>query len=145
MANYASVTLVGHLGRDPETKQLSSAAGSVTSFSLATTVKRKDSETTTWWNCSLFGKRGEALAKYLKKGDPVLVAGEPMLRAYQKKDGGEGHALEVTCSDFSFIASKSDSNGGSGVSSPTQQPSYSDTPQAPQSPHNANYDDDIPF
>lgn len=145
MANYASVTLVGHLGRDPETKQLSSAAGSVTSFSLATTVKRKDAETTTWWNCSLFGKRGEALARYLKKGDPVLVTGEPLLRAYQKKDGGEGHALEVTCSDFSFIGTRSDSNGGSGDSNHAPQPSYQSSSQAPQSTPNANYDDDIPF
>jgi single-strand DNA-binding protein len=142
MANYASVTLMGHLGRDPETKQLSSAAGSVTSFSLATTVKRKDTETTTWWNCQLFGKRGEALARYLKKGDPVLVAGEPLLRAYQKKDGGDGQALEVTCSDFSFVGAKGDSTG---VSSPAPQPSYSDAPKAPQSTHNANDDDDIPF
>jgi len=145
MANHASVTLVGHLGRDPETKQLASVAGSVTSFSLATTVKRKDAETTTWWNCSLFGKRGEALARYLKKGDPVLVTGEPLLRAYQKKDGTEGHALEVTCSDFSFIGAKGDSNGAVSDSSSAPPPSYSQNAQAPQSTHNANYDDDIPF
>lgn len=46
MANFASVTLIGHLGRDVELKSLADGT-SVANFSLATSRKRRDSETST--------------------------------------------------------------------------------------------------
>lgn len=144
MPNYASVTLVGHLGRDPEVKHLPSG-DSVTAFSIATSRKRKDEETTTWWNCSLFGKRGEALAKYLRKGDPVLIHGEPYLRKYSGANG-EGQSLDVVVSDFAFVGAKGDSGPGGG-SGPSRE---AKTPQrgaqgASGASSGGGFDDDIPF
>ena len=111
MPNFANVTLVGHLGRDPETKFTPSGTG-IVSFSLATS--RKDGqghETTTWWRCTCFGKRGEVIAQYVKRGDPILVQGEPSLREFSKKDGSPGHSLEVVVNDFAFIKGKRDADG----------------------------------
>jgi single-strand DNA-binding protein len=141
MPNYASVTLVGHLGRDPETKHLPSG-DSVTAFSIATSRKRKDEEITTWWNCSLFGKRGEALAKYLKKGDPVLVHGEPYLRKYQGASG-EGQSLDVVVSDFAFVGGK----GDSGQVAPSAPVRESRPPRSGAQGASApvNFDEEIPF
>ena len=89
MPSFASVTLIGHLGRDCDERSMPDGTA-VTKFSLATSRKRRDGEVTTWWNCVLFGKRGETLAQYLHKGDPVLIQGEPYLRAYTAKDGSDG-------------------------------------------------------
>lgn len=106
MPNHASVTLAGHLGKDPQTRH-TPAGESVTSFSLATTInKKRDTERTTWWNCSAWGKRGEVIAQYLRKGDPILVTGEPSLRKYQTQDGRDGVSLEVNVQGFSFLGSK---------------------------------------
>jgi single-strand DNA-binding protein len=144
MPNYASITLVGHLGKDPQSKQLNDGQ-TVVSFSIATSRKRGDNEICTWWNCSLFGKRGEALARFLKKGDPVLVHGEPVLRKYTANDGTDGVSLDVTCSDFAFIGSKSDSSVNQGHDSNTPSQTPQRAAQSASAASGADYDTDIPF
>jgi single-strand DNA-binding protein len=155
MPNYASVTLAGHLGRDCETKYLP-AGDAITSFSIATSRKWKDKsgeqkEETTWWNCSMFGKRGEVIAKYLRKGDPILIHGEPSMRKYQTQDGRDGVSLDVRVSDFAFIGAKGDQTrqeprgGGAGDGA------YQPADHARQAAYSASgggtdkLDDDIPF
>ena len=148
MPNYASVTIVGHLGKQPETRY-TSGGESVTSFSLATTVNRKkDNELTTWWNCTAWGKRGETIAQYLRKGDPILVQGEPSLRTYTTKDGRDGMALDVNVQGFSFLGGKDDRQTGQeprgdarGGGARVGQGLRSAAPQAAP----AAFDDDIPF
>ena len=130
MPNYAHVTLIGHLGQDPETRHMPNG-DPVVSFSMATSRKRKDQETTTWWRVSLFGRRGETLAQHLRKGDPVLVSGEPMLRPWTDKEGSPRTSLEVVANDFAFIGGKRDS----GEERPARAPAHTETP----------FDDDIPF
>ncbi len=109
MPNFAScrITLIGHIGRDPESKYTQDGTA-VVNFSLATTRKRKDGDVTTWWRCALFGKRGETLAQYLHKGDPVLIQGEPYMRIYTAQDGTERHSLEVDVKDWAFVGGKSE-------------------------------------
>lgn len=145
MASFASATLMGHLGRDPETKYTPSGT-SVTSFSIATS--RKDgqgNETTTWWRCTAFGKRGEVVATYFKKGDPILVQGEPSVREYTKKDGSPGYSPEVVVNDFAFVKSKKD---GDDYNSHAPQPGTTSSARpAPASQPESAWDDgeDIPF
>ena len=98
MPNFATVTLIGHLGRDPESKYTPDGTA-VVNFSVATTRKRRDAEVTTWWRCALFGRRAETFAQYLHKGDPVLIQGEPYQRSYTAKDGSAGVSLEVDVKD----------------------------------------------
>ena len=138
MANFASVTLIGHLGRDPETKFIPDGTA-VAKFSIATSRKRKDGEVSTWWNCTLFGKRGEALAQYLHKGDPVLIQGEPYLRSYTAKDGTEHQSLEVDVREWAFVSSKGERQADSGYIAP-QASQHPGDPQAPSTDF-----DDIPF
>ena len=144
MANYAAITLVGHLGRDPETKYTPSGTVIVT-FSIATS--RKDgqgNEVTTWWRCTCFGKRGEVIAKYFKKGDQILVHGEPSVRDYTKKDGSPGYSPEVVVNDFAFVKSKKD---GDDYNSHAPQPASPAANARPASQPESAWDDgdDIPF
>ena len=156
MPNYAQATIIGHLGRDPE-QRFTQGGDSVVSFSVATSRKRKDEETTTWWRVTMFGKRGETLAKYLGKGDPVLVSGEPFIREYEAKDGQMRQSLELVANDFAFVG-RSEASGGGGVGNPTtrrpEAPSRAaqDASRAFQAPDaggvattSADFDDDIPF
>lgn len=141
MANHASVNLIGHLGKDPETRHTQSG-DAVTSFSLATTVKRKDQDITTWWNCTAWGKRGEIAQQYLHKGDPVHIQGEPMLRTYQTQDGRNGQALEVTVSALTLLGSKNGSHGAQVARSASAGQPAQSSQRADSRP---DYDDDIPF
>jgi single-strand DNA-binding protein len=94
MPNHASCTIIGHLGRDAETKYLPGDK-CVVSFTVATSRKRKDEETTTWWRCQFWGDRAAKLSEYLTKGKAVMVQGEVHQREYETKDGIKGHSLEV--------------------------------------------------
>lgn len=104
MANFARAILLGHLGRDPETRYLRDGTP-VTHFNLATSRQRGTNQTTTWWRCACFGKPGEVIAQYARQGDPLLVEGEPTLRAYQHQ-GVERQALEVLVTSFAFVKGK---------------------------------------
>ena len=106
MANYARAILLGHLGRDPETRYLRDGTP-VTHFSLATSRSRGTNQTTTWWRCACFGKPGEVIAQYARQGDPLLVEGEPTLREYQHQ-GVARQALEVLVTSFAFVKGKAD-------------------------------------
>jgi single-strand DNA-binding protein len=138
MPNYAAVTIVGHLGRDPETKY-SQAGTAITKFAIATSRKNgQGAETTTWWRCTCLGKRGENITQYVKKGDPILVQGEPSLQEYTAKDGTPKSSLEVLVNDFSFIKGRRDS-ASDYQPAPAQATNYG--PPASTS----SFDDDIPF
>lgn len=118
MPNFASVTIVGHLGADVSVKSLPSG-DSVANFSIATSRKRGGNEVTTWWRAALFGKRADVLAQYARKGDPLLIQGEPFMRTYTDKDGSERQSLEVAVTDFAFLKGRNDDSGG-GYTAPPQ-------------------------
>lgn len=107
MASFNKITIVGYLGRDPETRYTPNG-DAVCSFSIATTEKRKDEEFTTWFNVSVWGKSAEACQKYLTKGSQVYVEGRLMQRTYQKQDGTPGVSLDVKAGEVNFLSSKSD-------------------------------------
>ena len=100
MPSYSNLTICGHLGRDAKTKEVGST--SVTEFSVAVTTKKKKDEITTWYNCALWGSRGENLAQYLTKGTAVIVGGEFVARPYTSKDGAEKLSLNINVSNFGF-------------------------------------------
>ena len=157
MPNHAQVTLAGHLGQDPQTRNLA-GGDSVTSFSLATNKKRREEDITTWWRCTCWGKRGEAIARFLKKGDPILVTGEVCNRPWVDNDGNQRLSLDVDVRDFSFLGSKDAAQGSQngaqgGFASPPEQRAAATqngahgaaaTSSAPQEPA-PDFDDDIPF
>lgn len=59
MPNHASATLIGHLGRETETR--STANGTLTfKATLAVDTGYGTSKATTWWNVTAFGKKAEA-------------------------------------------------------------------------------------
>lgn len=94
----APVTIVGTLGGDPEIRAVGS--GSVASFSVAVTPRKKDGDAwvdgeTTWFRCSAWAGLGEHAAGSLHKGDRVLISGTIGERKYTDKDGNERSSWEV--------------------------------------------------
>lgn len=90
-SGYNKCTFVGNLGKDPDLRRMP-GGDAVLSFSVGANEswKTKDGEKKErceWVNCSLFGTRAEALAKFLEKGSRVLVEGK--LRTDKSEKGGE--------------------------------------------------------
>lgn len=75
--------ITGNIGKDAELRQAGS--DNVCSFSVASNRKAKGNDVTTWVSCSIWGKRGDALVQYLKKGTKVAVSGELSTREHNGK------------------------------------------------------------
>jgi|SRR5271165_1290534 len=111
------VILVGHLGKDAETK-FTPGGSSVTKFTVATNRRWKDQqsgdwkEETDWTNVALW--RGENLAQYLIKGKQVYVEGRLSTRSYDDKDGKKQYFTEVVADDVILLSGNREGSAGGG-------------------------------
>jgi single-strand DNA-binding protein len=103
-----SVQLMGHIGKDPESRTISNGSV-VTNFTLATTYARKVEndwkEETTWhrivaWNLS------EYALKNMTRGALVFLTGRISNREYKKTDGSTGYTSEVIAEKLQPIVQK---------------------------------------
>ncbi|MBZ5617625.1 MAG: single-stranded DNA-binding protein [Acidobacteriia bacterium] len=153
------VILLGHLGKDAETKFTTSGVAKST-FTVATNRRWKDQqsgewkEETDWHNVVLW--RAENLANYLLKGKQVYVEGRLQTRSYDDKDGQKRYFTEVVADDVVLLGGRGDSPAGSSggdferpVSMPrSAQPPRPQPAAAPAPPEEFNQgitDDDVPF
>ena len=138
MPNHANITIVGHLGKDP----LLETHGEYTTcrFSVAVSRKRKEQELTTWWNVTAWRKDAEYAAKYLKKGDPVLVMGEPYLDEYEK-DGQKHQMLKIEALRVSSLSGRS----APAAAAPAADPATAPAPAAPAAAGGGAGSDEPPF
>lgn len=147
MASLNKVIIIGHLGRDPESRYMPSGE-QVTSISVATTESWKDKsgnkqEQTEWHRISFFGKLAEIAGQYLKKGSQVYVEGRIRTQKYTDKDGIERYQTNIIANTMQMLGSKDSGNGGQS----SGRNSYSDAKQTGRrsAPPPANDDSDIPF
>ena len=137
------ITIPGNLGKDAELRHLPDGT-SVLSFSVADN-QGKD-KPTLWWDCSMFGKRADALAQYMRKGQQVTVFGQVTEREYTTKDGVAKKAFSVRVTDVALQGGKRDDDGGGGGTSyaPQSQPSARHATRAAPAA-DADFEDSIPF
>ena len=130
---YNKISIIGYLGRNPEIRYTPNGQA-VCNFTIATTKKRGDQETTTWFRVTVWGKQAEVANQYLVKGRQVYLEGELRQEEYTDKEGNRRQSLEVTATTLQFLG-KAGENGG-GKSADEMDPSDI---------VNDRSDDDIPF
>jgi single-strand DNA-binding protein len=152
------VILLGHLGKDAETKFTPSGVARST-FTIATNRRWKDQqsgewkEETDWHNCVLW--RSENLANYLLKGKQVYVEGRLQTRSYDDRDGQKRYITEVVCEDLVLTGGRGDAASPGDYSQPvsmprSSQPRPQSSPSAPAPTPADDFsqgisDDDVPF
>ncbi len=154
MASVAKITIIGNVGRDPETRYTPQGTLAV-NFSVAVNNRRKDAsgnqiESTSWFRVSAFGRVAETMVNlnergFLTKGKQVFVEGRFEGREYQTQDGQTRTSLDVTVDSFSgfqLLGQRGDegSSGGSGGN-------YGSDRGQSQQPDNRESEemDDVPF
>jgi len=117
-------------------------------FSLATSESYKDKdgqrkEKTEWHRVNVWGKRGEALAGFLRKGERVAVEGSIRSSSYEK-NGEKRTSVEIHATDIELLGDKG--------SAPRQEPAQAPRsgwvkpqPYAAQPDDSGSNFDDIPF
>lgn len=114
MASVNKVILVGHLGKDPETRY-GSNGDAICNVSLATSDSWKDKSTgekreaTEWHRVAFFGKLAEIAGQYLKKGSQVYVEGALRTRKWTDKEGREQYTTEIRADVMQMLGGRSES------------------------------------
>ena len=121
MSSFNRVILMGNLTRDPEVRFAASGTA-VVNIGLAVNrrVKKNDQwvEEASFFDAVIFGTRGEALAKYLGKGDPVLIEGELVQDRWETKDGDKRSKVVIHVNNFTFVGGRGEGQRLPGDSQP---------------------------
>src|SRR5215469_14926737 len=152
------VFLLGHLGKDAETKFTPNGVSRST-FTVATNRRWKDQQTgewkdvTDWHNVVLW--RSENVANYLLKGKQVYVEGRLESRSWEGKEGQKKYITEVVCDELILLGGRGDGGGppegGDYERRPVSMPRSAQRPpqSAPSAPaedfNQGITDDDVPF
>lgn len=59
---------------------------------------------TEFFQATIWGKKGEACAQYLKKGDPVIISGDFSSSEYKSRDGETRFSFNINNADVQFGA-----------------------------------------
>ncbi|MBV6439678.1 MAG: single-stranded DNA-binding protein [Haliscomenobacteraceae bacterium CHB4] len=147
------VTLIGHLGGDPEIRHLENGTA-VGRFSLATNENYKDKEgnwqtQTEWHNIVVWRELAERAEKQLKKGMQVYVDGKISYRKFAGQDGQERYVTDIVANQFRLLEKR---EGGSGMGSDMRFPTSEPTARVAGVPSTPNVEvatpaegDDLPF
>ncbi len=103
------VTLIGRLGQDPEVR-FTQGGQAILNMRLATSESWKDEsgerkERTEWHTVVMWGKRGEALGKFLAKGDRICIEGRLQTRSWEDKEGGKRATTEIVATNLVLLGS----------------------------------------
>ena len=104
MKNINVVTLCGRLVRDPELKVLSTGT-SLSEISLAVSDDYKDTKKSYFFDCKVWGKGADALVKYSKKGDSIIINGH-LTQERWEQDGKNKSKVIINILDFQFTGGK---------------------------------------
>ena len=96
------MTIMGHLGADPEVR-FTSGGQKVTTLRVAANQRRGGKEETFWWRVTVWGEQFDKIMPYFKKGSAVVVNGE-MLKPeiYTNKEGQPQISLNLVAHNISF-------------------------------------------
>lgn len=122
------LSIAGNVGHDAELRQVNTANGSqsVLSFAVAVKSSKKGDDgkyLSDWFDCSLWGKRADSLAQYIKKGSSVAVFGEVSLEQYTTAQGQAGAKMKINVQNVTLLG---------GQQQPAQAPQQPAQQQAPR-------------
>lgn len=113
--NFNKAIIVGNITRDPELRKTAKGL-SVCVFSVATNRVWNDKDgqkqqDTQFHNVVAYGKIGETIHQYMKKGSEILVEGRNVNRSWDDKDGNKKYRHEIVLETFQFGASPKGKTG----------------------------------
>lgn len=123
------VMVHGRLVRDPETR----AAGNSTVCKFAVAENQRfDRSKANFHECEAWGKTGEFVDKYFRKGQEIVLSGELRQEEYTAKDGTKRRVWKINVDCVDFCGKAGDNSGGT---APVGEPKFEEL----------SVDDDLPF
>ena len=102
------VQLIGHVGQDPEIKNLE-AGKKLANISIATNeVYYRENgdkvEKTEWHRVTAWGKVADIIEKYVAKGKEIAIEGKLTHRSYDDKDGNKRYVTEIVANEILLLS-----------------------------------------
>ena len=145
-----SIQIMGHLGADAETR-FTPSGQKVTSFSIATTLRKGGKDETVWYKVTIWGDRFDKMLPYFKKGSGLIVSGELKADIYTNREGKPQISLEVTADSVRFSPFGKGDKSGDSKQQENMQGQYADN-RASQGSYSSGHaqsspdlDDGLPF
>ena len=146
--NWNAVTIAGNLTKEPESR-FTPKGTCICTITVAVNKKWTDDsgqkrEKVAFIDVKFWGKRGEAVAQWFKKGDPILIGGELEQETWDDKTTGKKRSkLVVLGSEFTFVKSGGQAQKPNEDAAPRPaRPTAPATDPADEPPHEG---DDVPF
>ena len=130
--------IAGNVGKDAVLRRTQSG-DPVLGFNLAVDNgkdKNGQKREATWFNCSIWGNRGESLERHITKGLKLTLIGRPTVDVYE----GKGK-LGISVDDLTFMGGGSDG----GNSKQSDSGGYDQGGQSGYGAGGSAMDDEIPF
>ena len=108
------VFLTGHLGKDPDVKNLPSGTR-VANTSIAVTERWRDrasgqpKQKTNWIDLGFFGKGADLAERLLRKGSKVAIIGKLTQNSWQTQQGQKRSRVQVDVREFELLTPKGQS------------------------------------
>jgi single-strand DNA-binding protein len=119
MSSFNKVILMGNLTRDCETRFAGNGTA-IVKLGLAVNRRWQDADGNwkdqpTFIDITMFGKRGEAFARFHTKGKPAFIEGHMRMDTWDDKQTGQKRSkLYVVADSWEFVGGARDSGGGGG-------------------------------
>ncbi len=152
MASLNKASLIGHLGRDPETRYMPNG-DAVANVSIATSEQWTDKasgekkERTEWHRLVFYRRLAEIAGEYLMKGSQIYVEGRIRTRKWQDKEGVDRYTTEIHVDELVMLGSpRSDASTSSRRAEERGEPERQPPPAAKKPAGKFDdMEDDIPF
>ena len=145
------VVLVGRLTKAIDLKKSDSGTAFAV-FTIAADNRTKDSNGergTMFLDCRIFGNQAENMFKNTRKGSRIAVDGSLNQRNFTRKDGSNGHAIEVIVDSVTFLDPLPGKEAGEEAPE-IEEPQFNDEPNVSSEDNdivdnNDFSDNDLPF
>ena len=141
-----SVIMIGRLVADPETRySTGQTPTAITRFRIAVDrrFKREGQPTADFFQCVAFGKQGEFVDKWFRKGSKIVIQGWMRNDNYKDKDGMTVYGMQIVCENVEFGESKATAAQNASATArpaPGQKPDENGFMQIPN-----GIDEELPF
>ncbi len=151
MADINKVVLVGRLTRDAE-QSYTRNGFALLKFAVAVNRRRKQGDQwideANFFDATVFGRQGEAIASFMKKGKQVAIEGQLHQERWEAQDGSKRSKVSIDVNNIQLLGS---GRRDDFTSESDYQPHADKEPLPAQSSGasigfpETNFEDDIPF
>ena len=95
------ITVTGNVTKDPELRYTANGKA-IATFSIATSYGKDDNKQTTYHDIKVFNEMAENVGRSINKGSRVTVVGRLEKKAFDRKDGGKGVAIDIIADEVAL-------------------------------------------